>query len=271
MTLRRPSARITVDGRDLSSAEGGVQRVEVTLDSDGAHDSAQVLLWPGSAFADAAAGATLAVALGKAGDEEVVWTGVVESVRRAPQAIRIAGLAPTAVLSTTYKAQAYLQQSMADVVRDLASDIDIDTIDAPIRFEAYHVDNQRSVWTHLQALAALAAADLGSNAEGKLRFVAPDALALPRMLRYGADLLAWEIASATPLAGADYASPRAASEQGASRWHWLTADPVGDGGPPTRLPGALGLAVAAGHAGPQARRADRPVPIARRRPRHAPR
>ena len=239
MSLRRPSARITLDGRELSSAEAGVQRVEVTLNSDGSHDSAQVLLWPGSAFADAAAGATLAVALGEADGEEMVWTGTVESVRRTPDAIRLAGLAPTARLSTTYKAQAYLQQSMADVVRDLASDIDVDTVDAPIRFEAYHVDNQRSAWSHLQALAALAVADLGTSPEGKLRFVSPDALALPRMLRYRADLLAWEIAALPPQPATEFASPRAASEQGAARWHWLTVDPVGEGGPPTRLPGAL--------------------------------
>lgn len=239
MSVRRPSARITLDGRELSSAEAGVRRVEVILESGGSHDSAQVLLWPGSAFADAATGSSLVVALGDSGEEETVWTGTVESVRRSPDAIRVAGLAPTAVLSTSYKAQAYLQQSMGEVVRDLAGDVDIDTVDAPIRFEAYHVDNQRSAWNHLQALAALAVADLGSSAEGKLRFVGPDRLALPRLLRFGADLLGWEIESLPRPPASEYASPRAASEQGPSRWHWLTADPVGEGGPPKRLPGAL--------------------------------
>ena len=57
MTLVRPSAKVTVDGRTLSSAEAALVWAEVDLAVNGAHDAARIKVSRASQFASAAPGA----------------------------------------------------------------------------------------------------------------------------------------------------------------------------------------------------------------------
>jgi hypothetical protein len=85
-------------------------------------------------------------------------------------------------------------------------------------------------------------AELGSAPDGSLRFLPAAGPAAPVALRYGAELLDWQVRQFAAPAAAAVAAGGAASEQGDARWHWLAHDPVGDAGStggPTRVPAAL--------------------------------
>ncbi|CAD5366036.1 Phage protein D [Rubrivivax sp. A210] len=239
MALSRPYARLTVDGQALGADESGLVRLKLALAGDGGHDSAQLVLWPGSKFADAAPGATVTIALGERDDETEVFAGELQARSQQPQQVVLDALAATLALSRGSKSQAFLNQSVADIVRDLAGEVQIDQALATLKLPAWHVDNRRPLWRHLQDLARLVDADLCSAADGSLRFVPAGSPAAPTLLRYGADLLDWRLSTVAEATPAAVAAAGAGSEQGEARWHWLRHDPVGAGAGPTLLPAGL--------------------------------
>lgn len=239
MSLSRPGARITLDGRELGADEAALLRLQVDLAVNGSHDHATLQLWPRSKFADAAAGAALSIQLGESGSEQTVWTGEVSARRVTPQAVLLEGLAATVALSRNARSQSYLNQSVADIVRDLAGAAKIDKAQGNLKLSAYHVDNRRPVWSHLRALARLVGADLGSAPDGSLRFMPAAGASSPLNLRHGAELLDWNLAAHAAPQAADVAAYGSASESGAARWHWVAHDPVGVGAATTRVPAAL--------------------------------
>ena len=249
MSLLRPNAQVTLAGRSLSSAEGAVQSVRVDLGLNGAHDGVRLTLWPDSKLASAAPGDAISVALGDAGSEVDVLGGEVLAVRSRPDGVVIEGVSATIALSRQFKSHAYVNPTVADVVNDLIGSAAVDRVDAPLKLGAWHAENRVSVWQQLQALARLAGADLGSAADGGLRFVAPRPQGAPTRLRYGAQLLHWDLAQANAPDAPALATHGAGSEAGSARWHWLSHDPVGAGADPARTPGALASRDAAQSAG----------------------
>jgi phage protein D len=239
----RPSAVLTLDGRALTSAEAALVRLRLALSVGEAHDAAEITIAPASPLASATPGAQLEVALGEKDAEETVWTGEVTDVAATERGTVLAGLAATVALSRERRSQTWLSQSVADIVRDLAGPVSVDTVDAPLRLEAYSVDDRRPVWDHLVTLARLAGCDLSAAASGGLRFVpsrsaaGPLPLPLPGgdPLRYGANVLGWRVTSRTPLRAADAVALGAASEQGAERWHWLRNEPAPGAGQGTEV------------------------------------
>ena len=239
MALFRPNARLTVDGQALSADEAGLAWLRVQLSFDGSHDRAMLGLWPASRLADAAAGARIAIELGPRDGEEAVFGGQLSARTRQPGAVVLEALAATVALSRSNRSQAFRNQSVADIVRDLAGSASVDQVQGTLKLPAYHVDNRRPVWRHLQDLARLVGADLGSAPDGGLRFVPAAGPGQVLQLHHGADLLHWRLAQGEPAEQAEVAAVGAASESGDARWHWLRHDPVGAGAPATRLPAAL--------------------------------
>ena len=141
LEIRDDIVVVTIDGRELNAAEAALVSLKVELASVGAHDSASLELWPDSKFADASAGATLAVALGDKDAEIDVLMGEVSAVRSTPRGVRVEGVSATVALSRTFTSQTYLDQSASDIVNDLASAVSIDQVDAPLKLAAYHADN----------------------------------------------------------------------------------------------------------------------------------
>ncbi len=249
MTLVRPNANVTVDGRTLSAAEAALVWAEIDLALSGAHDAARLEVSRVSQFASAAPGAAVAISLGDTGSEVDVLTGQLHAPLAAPAGCVLEAYAATAELSHTYKSQTYVNQSVADIVNDLAGSVSIDKVDAPIQLGVYYADNGRSVWTHLQTLAQLAHADISSSPSGGLRFVTPSAGLTPGRLRYGAEVLDWSIGPAPAPEAAAFAAHGAGSEAGANKWHWVLHDPVGAGGSRTRVAGGVATRDAAEAAG----------------------
>jgi hypothetical protein len=235
----RPSAIITIDGRDLSASEAGLVRLRVVL-RNGAHHWAEIVVWPDSKFATVKPGASLAIALGTIDAEADVLAGEVTSVLRTGDAVVIEGLSATAALSQARRSQTYVSQSIADIVRDLASAVDVDEIEASVKLEAYSVDHRRSVWGHLLDLAGLTGAEVGVSPSGALRFVPIRSGTATRTFRHGAEVIEWQIAAnGKPAEAPDVVPHGAGSEAGQKKWHWLLHDPVGTSGKPSRVIGAF--------------------------------
>ena len=266
MTLGRPSAVVTVDGRRLTSAEGAVVRVRVRLGRGPAHDDAECICWLSSKLASASAGSTLAIALGNAGDETDVWTGEVTGVRRAPDGLALEGLAASVALSRTFLSQTFVDLSIADVVQQLASaaGAEVEEASGDATLSAYAVDDRRSAWAHLNDLAELAGAEVTVTETGALKFVAPPPPAGGGLgglveqgaalvfgggasgLRYGANLLGWRATTRKAPDTASVAAYGAASESGSAKWHWIRRDPDAAGSGPARIVPAFRTRDAAG-------------------------
>lgn len=239
MTLVRPNARVTIGGRTLGADAAGLVHAEVDLSVSGAHDAARLTLARDSRFASAKPGVSISIALGEQGEEKDVLTGELRTPLAAPGGCVLEAYSATVALSREYKSQTYVSQSVADIVRDLAGSAAIDKVDASLQLGVWYADNRRSVWTHLQTLAALARADLGAASSGALRFVTPRAGQTPIRLRYRAELLDWSVGPASATEAAAVAAHGAGSEAGANKWHWVLHDPAGAGGGRTRIAGGV--------------------------------
>jgi len=216
-------------------------RLHISLALGGAHDSAEVMLWSSSKLAGTGPGTRMAIALGEDGDVRDVWTGEVTAVSGGSDGVVIDGLAATLALSRSRVSQTYLDQSVADIVRDLASEVDIDEVSADTHLPAYAVDDRRPVWSHLLDLAELAGADLGAGPSGGLRFVPPRSGSADVRLRHGVDLLSWSTGTVPEPQAPGVAAHGAASEAGADQWHWILRRPAAAGGAggPLRVVAAL--------------------------------
>lgn len=231
MSLPRPRAAVTVDGRRLTSAQAALVRLQVSLSLAGAHDAAELVVWPSSKLAGTGSGAEMAIALGEEGEERDVWAGEVTTIAAGADGVVIDGLAGTVALSRRRVSQTYLDQSVADIVRDLAGDVDLDEVSGDVSLPAYAVDDRRSAWAHLLDLAGLVGADVGASAAGGLRFVPARTGSADVRLRYGADVLSWSGGPAPEPSAPAVAPHGAASEAGADQWHWILRSPTAAGGP----------------------------------------
>jgi hypothetical protein len=234
----RPSATITVDGRKLTAPEAGLVGLRISL-ATSAHDSAELTLWPRSKFASASIGSTISISLGTTDGEEDVLSGEVCSLTQKPPYLLIGAVSSTIALSRSRRSQMYLSSSVSDIVADLAGSVDVDTVQADLQLEAYSVDTRRTVWGHLNDLAMLSGAEVGVSSSGGLRFVPVRTGSADRTLRYGADVLDWNVASLKRFDPPGVAPHGAGSEAGSSRWHWLIRDPLGSGAGPSRVIGAF--------------------------------
>jgi hypothetical protein len=240
MSLARPNAIVTLSGQSYSAAEGAIVRLCASLSVFGSHDSIAITLWPSSKLAGAAIGSKITVALGDSGNETDLWSGEAVAVEQMPDAVVITGLASTVALSRTRVSQTYLDQSVVDIVRDLASSVDTDEVQGDLDLPAYTVDDRRPVWNHLLDLASLAGAELGASASGALRFVPVPAGSAEFTLRYGADVLDWHAATNAVPDSPAVAAYGAASEAGAEQWHWILSSPAPQGsGPFIRIEAAV--------------------------------
>jgi len=252
MSIMKPNASITLDGNALSAAEAGLLNARVDLGFN-THDCAELLFWPHSRLANASPGSELsvslnaltdgsdltsAVGLGGAAADNVVWTGTVQSIERCPNSLCLNGLASTVALSDSRRSATWQDQSVADIVSDLAGELSSE-VEAELTLPNYSVDNHRSVWSYLYELAQLAGAELSCAAGGGVRFILASKESDATDLYFGADLISWRLYQNTVLSPIGAAEHGAASSAGSDKWHWLAHDPVGATGNATHVPAAF--------------------------------
>jgi hypothetical protein len=230
VSIRRPTATVTIDGQARTLPEAALAAVRIDL-AFGAHDRALLASWSDGDFASVAPGDTVEIALGFGDDQEDVLSGAVEAVDALAGGIVIEVLSATSELSRARVAQGYVDQTIADIVKDLIDKAGgrAGDVDASTQLAAYHVDERRNVWSHLVDLARLAGCDLGCAADGAVNFQPPRQGGSDRTLRHGAELLRWRVgqrrALPDPLPVVPYG---AASEAGKDGWHLLLRTPDGD-------------------------------------------
>jgi hypothetical protein len=243
MALKRPEAALTLDGNRLTAAQAALGGLTVEVAVGAGHDRFRAALGTLSPFVDVDAGASAVVELGYGDNLETVLTGTVTAVERRPWGLVVEGLAATLSLSRAFLGKSYVSQSVGDIVTDLVGGAtgNVGDVSAPLQLAAYHVNERRSVWSHLCALARLAGCELSADGEGALNFRPPKRGAADHSLRHGAELVAWDVgprdATRTEVSVVPFG---AASEQGSDHWHVLLREP--DGGPPsdeTLVPPAL--------------------------------
>ncbi len=231
MSLRAPGAQITLDGRALTGPQAGVTGVRVELGAGSAHDAFRVSVWPGSKALSAAPGDSAEIAVGYDGSPTTVLTGIVTAVHRSANGGTLEGLAGTASLSGVWLARSFVRLEVGKIVKELvsAAGASAGTIDAPVKLSAFHVDERRAVWSHVQALAELSGSEVSAAADGSLNFrPVRTAAGAPPKLRHGAEVVSWELTRRDPQKLAfTVMAPGAASEDGEEKWHLLTKEPEG--------------------------------------------
>ena len=244
MTIPRPVVRLTVGGRPLSGPEGGVREARVELGTGSAHDAFRVHVSPGSAVLDAAPGDPAEIALGYGDSPGAVLTGVVTAVERSADGGALEGLAGTVSLSGARLGRSFVRLQIAKIVAELvdAAGARAGEIDAPVKVAAFHVDERRTLWSHVQVLAELSGSEVSAAADGGLNFrPVRTAAAASHTLRHGSDVVSWDLAHRSPeTVSFTVMAPGAASEDGEEKWHMLTREPEGaNPSPPVRCTPAL--------------------------------
>jgi hypothetical protein len=231
MSVQRPAASLSLGGQTLKAPAAALAELRIDLGLGSAHDRFRALVGSASPAADAEIGADATVELGYDDSLTTVLTGSVSAVERLHFGVLVEGLSATSALSKARVGRSYVSQSADAVIRDLVGSAGgtAGEVTASGDLAAYHVDERRSVWSHLRALALLAGCELSSDAEGKLVVRPPkSAPVADHRLRRGADLIAWTVG--TIAAGGeppDVVPFGAASQQGAAKWHIVVREPEG--------------------------------------------
>ena len=124
--------------------------------------------------------------------------------------------------------QSYEQQKAGDIVTDLAgrAGVDADTIEDGADFPFYVVDDRRSAYQQIAALARKSGYLAWFNPEGKLSFAPFTAGQAVQTFTYSEDILSLQVADAAPVIGAvTTIGEGAAGSQGQDAWSWLVKDP----------------------------------------------
>lgn len=243
--VRRPSFEIAFGGGGglggLASAVAGAaggdpwakSLVSVTVDAGLAPsvDVAELVFASGADAPSLAVGDEGTISLGYADDaNELVFTGTVESVRRAVGGwVRATVTSGGAALARLRVNAAYEGESAGGVAGDLAGRASVDTgsVEDGVKLAYFVADDRTGGWGHVARLARTSGHVAYVDPEGKLHF-APYVEGSPAgTFRYGQDILSLDVTEAAAVVGKVTAvGEGAAGSQGQEAWAWLLGDPA---------------------------------------------
>lgn len=235
---RVPDLVVTVDGQRFTGPEAAVGAAAVEVGLGSAIDAARLVLGTQSPIAGLAPDAEIEIELGYDGDTTTVLTGLVTTVARRAGSVAVEAFAAAVKLARLRIARSYLAQSAADIVQDLIAEAGAEAgeVDVTPVLAAYHVDARRSAWAHVQDLASLSGSDVSSAPDGKIHFKSAagglGGATLPALpgggLRYGADIVHFDVAATAPAGAVATVVPfGAASASGGEKWHIVLREPEG--------------------------------------------
>lgn len=205
-------------------------------------DGMEVCFAAGEGAPAAAVGDEGSVKLGYEDDStELVFTGAVDCVRYGVQGLtRLRATNGGAALSRLRVNVSYEQQTAGDVVRDLASqaEVETETVEDGVDLPYYVVDAQTNAYQQIEILARKSGCMAFFTNEGKLSFVALETGQAVQTFNYGVDILSMHVTQASAQSGEVLVyGEGAAGSQGRDAWSWLVKDPspvrksAGDGKP----------------------------------------
>ena len=132
-------------------------------------------------------------------NEEVVFTGTVDAVRRNFEAIQVTCLDAGGRLARFRPAATFEQVSASTVIRNLAREMGIATgdLEEGPTLPFYLADPSRSAWEHMARVSAWGGAVVGVSADGRVNSVVIDASRAELALRYGREIVSLQAGSLT--------------------------------------------------------------------------
>jgi len=228
--IRRPVYSISFGGSGADVWAQALVSVMVEAGLAPFADVVTLFLAGGTSAPDVTLGDSGTVELGYEDDAtELVFTGQVEEVRRGVRGtIRVTATDGGASLSRLRVNQSYEQQTAGDIVKDLVgrAGVGTDTVADGASFPYYALDDRRSAYRHVAALARKSGYLAYFTPEGKLSFAPFTAGQAVRTFTYGEDVLSLHATEAPPVVGAvTTVGEGAAGSQGQEAWSWLVKDP----------------------------------------------
>ena len=256
-----PAYKLTIGQRIVDTTDepkaSTVVDLEVKLDLDTPADSFALVMGNVGRFRPKRDDETK-IELGYADDSGFtqVMTGKIVTVEPNLTTTRVVGYSAGAAALRTTTEQTYESKTAGAIIRDLAgkADVEVATAEDGIKFPAYVVDGRRSVFHHMQELAALCGFDLYINAEGKLVFEKFVGGKTVHVFEFAKHIVALDALRTPPIANSVQAwgeSPTGSAGDDASAW--LTTDfsgskGVAGSGAPATPPGATRAAHCCGGA-----------------------
>jgi phage protein D len=230
--MLRPAYKLTVGGKVVDTTDepqaSTLVDLKVTLDLDTPADSfAMVLGNVGGLKPSRDDQARVELGYADNGGVELVLTGKVVSVEPNLSTTRVVGFSGADALLRTYVEQTYEGQTAGQIVRDLAgrAGLPVESAQDGALLPAYVVDGRRSVYLHMQELAALVGCDLYVNSEGKLVFEQFFSGKRVHLFEFAKHVLELDVQRTPPVAGLVEAWGEGPTRAKGNRaWAWLTTD-----------------------------------------------
>jgi phage protein D len=228
-----PAYKLTIGNRVIDTTDkpqaSTVVDLKVSLDMETPSDSFTLMLGRVGKFKPQSDDA-VKVELGYADDKKTltqVTTGAVAELDPTLVHTRVVGYSPASLLLRTFNDQTYERKAAGDIVKNLCKQagVDVATVDAGITFDAYVVDGRRSVYQHIEDLAALCGVDVYINADGKLVFEKFVGGKTVHVLEFAKHILDLEVHQ-TPASAAQVQAwgEGPGAGKGNEAWAWLTKD-----------------------------------------------
>jgi hypothetical protein len=187
--LLRPTYAVTLGSQRFAS-----QALELSLTLDIAPVvDALIATFPSGLDLQAEAGDPVQLTL----DDETVFTGTIEAVQRGFTQTRIRALNAGGALARFRPASTYEQVTAGEVVRNLCSDAGVDAgeIATGVALAFYAADPSRNAFAHIARVAAWSGAIARVTADDAVEMRVVKAAAAEAALRYGRDLLSFDLES----------------------------------------------------------------------------
>ena len=227
-SVRQPALEVRFGSAAANDWGRALSFVTVELGAAPAVDAVEIAIAPGQHAPAVAIGDTGGVSLGFAGALVPVFSGLVASVARSVNGpTRIVATNAGGVLARLRVNQSYEQLSAGRIVSELANGAGITNTTADgVSFPYYVVDDSRSAWAQVAALARVCGFFATVDAQGGLVF-GPAQTTPVKTFTYGVDILALQAAESAPSFGkVTVVGEGAAGSQGSDAWSWLLKDPA---------------------------------------------
>lgn len=164
--------------------------VRVSLEAGPRIDTVSII-FPAFAPLDAAPGDDVVLSLDSGQQDDTVFTGIVDRIRRTPSVTIVNAINAGGVLARTRPSVTFEHITGGGVVRQLCSEAAVDPgdIDAGVSLPYYVADPDRTAWQHITRLAAWGGAIVTVSSDNAVNAVVVDAQQADLALRYGREIL----------------------------------------------------------------------------------
>ena len=223
------SYRVTLGGESVASGPAStLLALEVRAGLRVPVNACRLVLH-GRSELSAAAGDPLVVGLGHDDDNETVFTGVVSSVTHDFRQVEVEALGAFTALTAARLNLLYEQETAGAMVSDVLGKLAVaeGTVEAGIKFPTYAMNDGRSAWAHLDALARRCGFLLYADERDQAHFRAYSPAAT-HSFTYGADVLRFQHdARPADVVGVEvHGDSPAGQGQGDDASSWLTKKEV---------------------------------------------